>query len=373
MTLLIKSNHKQKKPLKVFVGPGNTAGNAHYIARSLRQAGWIAKSYSYRAHEFGYPVDKIIPQFRSIRQKGIIKIVNNRFVLRPLNAIIRFAFFASVLFRYDLFYFISPFTIFNNHLDLTLLKFFGKKIAFFFPGCAEKNPKDVLNTMKYSDCWYCNDLKKQSFCLCHNTEKKRKRIQTFEKYASFIFSRPNTSGYLKAPEKALPMWLMTDAPRHPVSLERYNSPETFRVMHFPSHQQLKGTRYVEAAISELKQKYNITYLSKRMPNHQVLENLEQAHILVDQFTHTFGLMAIEGLSRGCVVICRMENWAKKTYPDIPLVSCNPEELTKTIGHLLENPEKMKEIAQKSVLWYQKHATPEKVGQKMITVFESSAK
>ncbi|PWE00342.1 glycosyltransferase [Marinilabilia rubra] len=362
------SKRLKSKKFRVFVGPGNTAGNAHYIARSLRRVGVFARSYVYRAHEFGYPVDHEITQFRSVGRKGIIKIVNNRFVLRPLNAMIRFVFFISVLFRYDIFYFISPYTFFHSHRDLAILKFFGKRIAFFFPGCAEKDPHDEFNAMRYSDCWYCNDEKKQTFCLCFEPDKKKKRIQKFEKYADYVFSRPNTSGYLKNPQMAYPMWLMTDPPESSLNLEKFDHPSSYKIMHFPSHSELKGTKYVESALAILGKHYNIDYLSKRMKNREVLENLEKAHLLIDQFTHTFGLLAIEGMSRGCVVICRMEKWARESYPDIPLVSCNPEDLESTIKELLDNPEKMKEIAKKSVEWYQEHATLERVGEKMVKIF-----
>jgi hypothetical protein len=355
--------------LRVFVGPGNTAGNAHYISRSLGRCGVHARSYAYRAHEFGYPVDREIPQFRVLRRKGLVKLVNNRFVLRPVNAFIRVGFFLSVLFRYNLFYFISPYTIFHQHFDLAILRFFGKQIAFFFPGCAEKNPADRLNMMKYSDCWYCSDLKKQAFCLCPWPEKKKHRIRKFEKHAHYIFSRPNTSGYLNYPERALPMWLMIDLPEAEVSLSKFENASAYRIMHFPSHRELKGTKYVEAAITNLKDKYDIAYVSSRMSNKEVLRNLEMAHILVDQFTHTFGLLAIEGMSRGCVVICRMEEWAKKCYPDIPLVSCNPQDLEVTIKDLLDNPDKMKEIAAKSKLWVRRNATLEVAGQRMVNIFE----
>lgn len=350
--------------LRVFVGPGNTAGNAHYIARALRGAGIRARSYVYRAHEFGYPVDREIIQFRSLERKGLIKVVNNRFVLRPLNALIRFLFFWLVLFRYDLFYFISPVTFFENHRDLPLLRFFGKKVAFFFPGCAEKNPHDDLNSMKYSDCWFCNDVGKQHYCLCHQPEQKRKKIEYFEEYANLIFSRLNTSGYLRKPEKALPMWLMTDAPDKPVDFTRFEHPERWKIMHFPSHKELKGTKYVEAAIAQLNARFDMEYISNRMTNKEVLKNLEKAHILVDQFTHTFGLLAIEGMSQGCVVICRMEQWARDCYPDIPVVSCNPEELEETIAGLLADPGRMKKIAQDSVDWFHQHATLEVVGKRL---------
>jgi|GEM_PF-1501811 glycosyltransferase involved in cell wall biosynthesis len=360
------------KKLRIFVGPGNTAGNAHYIARSLRSVGVKAKSYVYHAHEFGYPVDKEIIQLKSVRRKGAIKLVNNRFILRPVNAVIRFLFFISVLFRYDLFYFISPITFFENHLDLAVLKFFGKKVAFFFPGCAERNPHDDLNAMKYSDCWFCNDVGKQRYCLCHRPDEKRSRIEYFEKKADFIFSRPNTSGFLKNPEKALPMWLMTDPPGQPVDLSRYSGVGIWKIMHFPSHQELKGTRYVEAAIARLNGKYKIEYLSRRMTNREVLENLGKAHILVDQFTHTFGLLAIEGLSRGCVVICRMEEWARSCYPDIPVVSCNPEDLEETIDGLLADPERMQKIAEASVQWFRENASLQVVGKRMLNGFQTNS-
>jgi glycosyltransferase involved in cell wall biosynthesis len=362
---------KQIIRTRVFVGPGNTAGNAHYIARALRCVGYRARSFVYRAHEFGYPVDRKILQFRSVKGMGLIKLVNNRFVLRPLNTIIRFFFFWSVLFRYDLFYFISAVTFFENHRDLDILRFFGKRVAFFFPGCAEKNPHDALNAMKYSDCWYCNDVKKQHYCLCPEPERKRRKIETFEAKADYVFSRPNTSGYLKNPEQAISMWLMTDAPEQSVNLERYFDVEKWKVMHFPSHLELKGTKYVEAAIARLNSRFDIEYVSRRMTNDEVLGNLEKAHILVDQFTHTFGLLAIEGMSRGCVVICRMEDWARKCYPDIPVVSCNPEDLEETIAGLLENPKKMKEIAEASVRWFRENATLQVVGKRMFDVFEKS--
>lgn len=365
------STGKQMVRTRVFVGPGNTAGNAHYIARALRSVGYRARSFVYRAHEFGYPVDKRIVQIKSVKKKGLIKLVNNRYVLRPLNSMIRFFFFWSVLFRYDLFYFISPVTFFENHRDLAILRFFGKRVAFFFPGCAEKNPHDTLNSMKYSDCWYCNDLKKQNYCLCHKPDKKRRRIENFEEKADYIFSRSNTSGYLKKPERALPMWLMTDVPDKSVDFERYTNVKEWKVMHFPSHLELKGTKYVEAAIAHLNSEFNIEYVSHRMTNKEVLENLENAHILVDQFTHTFGLLAIEGMSRGCVVICRMEDWAWKCYPDIPVVSCDPENLEDTITGLLENPEKMQEIAKASVRWFRENATLQVVGKRMFDVFEKN--
>lgn len=368
--MLLMHTEKTQSDLRVFVGPGNTAGNATWIADALRRAGFHARSYAYRAHVFGYEVDHQIRQFRPVGRKGLIKLVNNRFVLRPLNALMRLVFFCSVLFRYDLFYFISPVTFFHRHHDLPLLRLFGKKIAFFFPGCAEKDPYDLLNRKKHSDCWYCNDEKKQQYCLCHQLHRKRARIQKFEKHASYIFSRPNTSGFLRHPDKAFPMWLMTDPPSNPVSLKKFDDTDVFRIVHFPSHKELKGTRYVDAAVRNLRiGGMELEYITGPMSNREVLEQLEKAHIVVDQFTHTFGLLAVEAMSRGCVVICRMEKWARDVWPDVPLVSCNPEDLEQTLKELLENPEIMKEIAEKSVAWHRRYAIPDVVGKFLTGVFQ----
>lgn len=361
---------KKTNDLRVFVGPGNTAGNAAWIAEALRRTGIHARSYAYRAHVFGYDVDHQIRQFRPVGRKGVIKLVNNRFVLRPVNALIRFVFFCSVLFRYDLFFFISPVTFFHRHHDLPFLRLFGKKIAFFFPGCAEKDPYDLLNRKKYSDCWYCNDEKKQQYCLCHQLHRKRGRIRKFERHAGYIFSRPNTSGFLRYPEKAFPIWLMTYPPLEPVSLKKFDNVDVIRIVHFPSHKALKGTPYVEEAIRQLRKGgVKLEYVTGPMSNREVLEQMELAHVVIDQFTHTFGLLAVEAMSRGCVVVCRMEKWARDIWPDVPLVSCNPEYLEQTIKELLENPEKMKEIAGRSLAWHKRHATPEIVGRFLAGVFK----
>jgi hypothetical protein len=245
---------------------------------------------------------------------------------------------------------------------------FGKKIAFFFPGCAEKDPSDPLNQMKYSDCWYCDDIPKQRHCLCHQPGLKKARIRKFEKYAHFIFSRPNTSGYLRHPEKTFPMWLMTDPPPKKNLISKFNGPEAFRIVHFPSNETLKGTRYVKAAISQLQEEFGLEYVSRPMTNREVLKQLEEAHIVVDQFTHTFGLLTIEAMSRGCVVICRMEGWARGIWPDVPVVSCDPEDVVTTLQGLLADPARMKEIGQQSLDWFHHNATPEIVGKKLGNVF-----
>ena len=42
---------------KVFVGPGNIAGSAMYLANALKLVGINARSFSYNVHPFGYPCD----------------------------------------------------------------------------------------------------------------------------------------------------------------------------------------------------------------------------------------------------------------------------------------------------------------------------
>ncbi|HEY5123933.1 MAG TPA: hypothetical protein VIK14_09380, partial [Ignavibacteria bacterium] len=93
---------------KVFVGPGNIAGSAMYVAYSLKFIGINAKSFSYNSHPFGYPCDYdnilyknpfTIPQKRNLFQKFAI----NRYTLRIIWAIQKLFLFSFSLFKYDTF------------------------------------------------------------------------------------------------------------------------------------------------------------------------------------------------------------------------------------------------------------------------------
>ena len=145
-------------------------------------------------------------------------------------------------------------------------------------------------------------------------------------------------------------------------LDKY-SEGIINIVHFPSIKIQKSTKLIEVVINKVKEKYGnrINYFSERIPNNEVLAVLEKTHIVVDQYNGMYALLAVEGMSRGCVVITGINDWFAEYYPDYPLVNTRKEELEKTLIDLIEDPERMKEIAKQSIKYYHKYHSPKAVG------------
>ncbi len=349
------------KKSKVFVGPGNVAGNAMYIAKALRNVGIYSHSYSYSRHPFGYKTDYELFHFK-LNERMRFKKIFRTFLIGRLSGLTHSLLLIYSIFKYNTFFFISTITFYKKHWDLPVLKFFRKKIAFMFVGCPERDPKDKINLDNEGVCSICGDVGKQKYCLCNKREKKRKLIRFFEKYSDYIFTLKDTATFLLDNKKQFKIYIISDPANKHNLLDKYST-NIINIAHFPSNKKLKGTKYVKKAINKIKQKYGnkIKYISKRVSNEEVLGHLEKIHILIDQFTFGHGLLAVEAMARGCVVIARISDWFREERPELPVVNTEIRDLEKNLINLIENPEKMKKIARKSIEYYYKYHSPKAVG------------
>jgi glycosyltransferase involved in cell wall biosynthesis len=353
---------------KVFVGPGNIAGFAMFIAKSLKSNDVEAKSYSYRAHPFGYPCDYDDILFKSPfkitdRKKFFQKVLINRYSVNIICSIQKLILFIICILRYKTFIFISHETFFDNNIDLVLLKVLKKKIAFVFVGCPERDPKNILNTTDRGFCSFCKDIPMQTSLRCFEGDKKSHKINYISSYADIVFSHRDTTSFIIDKSKIRPFYCISYSSM--MINEIYNKfQKRYQavITHLPSNKLLKGTESVEKSIKKLKELgYRIEYLSDQVNHSDVEKILMKTNILIDQFSFGNGLLAVEGMANGCVVICRTAKWFKADFPELPLVSCEPEELTNTLIDLLDHPEKMLKVALSSFEYYKKFHTPEIVG------------
>jgi len=336
---------------KVFVGPGNIAGSAMYVAKSLRFIGIDASSYSYNPHPFGYPCDYdnilYINPFVELHKRNLLqKLAINRYTIRIIWVIQKLFLFSFSLLKYDTYIFISNETFFNNNTDLWLLKLMKKKIAFLFVGCPERDPTDIINLTDRGICSFCQDKRMQKNLHCHDGNKKKMKIESISNYADIIFAYRETTSFIRDKSKIRPFYCIADSQIDAgVIANKFNNFNQLKITHLPSNTLLKGTSAIEIAIKELRDKgYGFQYFSDRVRHSEVQNILENTHILIDQFSVGNGLLGVEGMANGCVVICRTAKWFREDFPDLPLVSCEPEELTKTLMDLIEHPEKMLNIA-----------------------------
>ena len=343
------------KKSRVFIGLANTGYNASYISRSLRKIGIKATSYSYYNVSFGEKTDYSNLLFRNNRKYKFL-----RFFTSKINKLLKNLLFLRSLLKYDVFIFISKYTFFSKNEDLPILKFFGKKIAFIFPGCIERDPTDKINLGDNGICSKCQDIKKQDFCNCNDLIKKRNIIQHIERYSDFIFDQEDTRSFLQSTNKSHFFYVIADKPKDQMSLlQKFENVEKVNIVHFPSNVLLKGTEFVEPVITKLKSKFpnKINFISKRVAHDELLNILSQSHILIDQFNGFYGLLGVEGMAHGCVTIEYIRDSSQKKFKNLPIESITPNNLYEKLCYYIENVDKMKEIGTKSIHYFNKYHTP----------------
>lgn len=112
---------------------------------------------------------------------------------------------------------------------------------------------------------------------------------------------------------------------------------SLKVLHAPNHRELKGTRYIERAVSELQaegEKIELV-LIERVPNDVAIEMYKKADIIVDQVLIGFhGYFALEAMALGKPVMCFIRD--RKRYlckPDeCPLIDVQLSTLKETLRY-----------------------------------------
>ena len=147
------------------------------------------------------------------------------------------------------------------------------------------------------------------------------------------------------------------------------------VVHAPSHKGLKGTKYVECAIDELKED-GLAFEYRRIEglDHQEALRIyrEEADIIMDQFIiGGFGTLAVEGMYFGKPVMCYLIDEVKQEqYPDVPLVSATIHDIKEKLAWLIENPQERVRLGKEGRAYVEKHFDCEKVNAKVWDMYHS---
>jgi glycosyltransferase involved in cell wall biosynthesis len=265
---------------------------------------------------------------------------------------------------YNTFIFISPFTFYNRNIDLPILGFFRKKIAVVLLGCAERDPSDSINHGDWGYCKICTDYTKQKGCLCNSLKLKKDRFRLIEKYSDYIFAEKDLVGFVKNNYNIFPCYFAADPPKAQENVLNKINNKKIVIAHLPSNSILKGSKYVIQIMNKVCKEYpEIEFITKRMSNKELLDFLEkEVHIVIDELHSPYhGLLAVEAMARGCIVLTRVLNYFYIERPGLPVISVNPDNLESVISNLLNDKGKMADIAKRSIDYYKKYHTLQSVG------------
>jgi hypothetical protein len=115
-------------------------------------------------------------------------------------------------------------------------------------------------------------------------------------------------------------------------------------VHAPNHRHYKGTRYVQAAVAELREEGHDVelVLVEGRTGSEARRIYEEAHIAVDQLLiGAYAMFAIECMALGRPVVCYLNDRFRPYHPewdDCPIVSASPDTVVAELRRLISDPD-----------------------------------
>ncbi len=145
------------------------------------------------------------------------------------------------------------------------------------------------------------------------------------------------------------------------------------IVHAPTSAGIKGTPYVIKVIEELKDKYDFDFKLVQGTSHLEAKKIyEMADIIIDQLlTGTYGLLAIEAMAMGKVVICWISEDMKNNYSDeLPIISANPDTLKEKLEYIIKNKDMLEEVGKRSRQFVEKYHNSEMIVKDLLKLYNS---
>lgn len=123
--------------------------------------------------------------------------------------------------------------------------------------------------------------------------------------------------------------------------DEYNNRKTVRIVHSPTHRQIKGTAEVIEAIDKVKKSRDIEFVVvEDTPRDEVIRIKKTCHIAIDQIGNRggtgYGINSLETLSMGLPTItdmnCGMDTW----LPENPFTVADKDNLAEKLIGLIDN-------------------------------------
>lgn len=257
-----------------------------------------------------------------------------------------FRFFIYSLFKYDVFHFFSGETLLTRKLrpfELWTYKLFGKKIIMHFVGADIRSEK-YLEEKRNDLTPY---LKGQQLQNNLSEPYQQKLIEDARKYSDkIIVSTPDLLQIIPEADY-VPVFLNfndinTDADNSQMLSGK------IKILHSPSGFTTKGSEYIHEVLKSIQKKFdNIeiiipfdenrsTKKAYALTRYELLETLGKTDIVIDQMLiGWYGLKSIEALSKGCEVICFIEEELKQyLFEDTPIYSASILTLEKKLEEVI---------------------------------------
>ncbi|WP_051426097.1 hypothetical protein [Jiangella gansuensis] len=319
-----------RTPVRLLVGPTNSAGQGWAWARSAEQAGAGATCFAVRRNSYGFADDYgaplpvyAHPRWQRAQQRYVLNGYTHVLVesLRPV--------FGGRNGR-------------DARGDLRVLERAGVSAGLAFHGSDVRLPSAHAARERWSPFHVQDDL--------------TRRLETQARQAAAVVAGFDGPVYVSTPDLLtyLPgaTWLPVV-----VDVERWATSEPVLersrplVMHAPSNPRLKGTEAIETALHRLAGTGLIEYRRlEGVPNDRMPAALAEADIVVDQLVMgLYGVGACEAMAAGRVVVSYVGDDVRArvratTGLDLPVAEAGPDTLADVVAGIVTDRDAARELA-----------------------------
>jgi len=199
-------------------------------------------------------------------------------------------------------------------------------------------------------------------CVCDDGRQVRK-FREVSSLATAVFSMGDMIHYTPGSRNDLYFWPVDLEAEHGEKYRPHfpaaDSTAPLRIVHAPNHRMFKGTRYLEAAVAQLKAEGAALelVLVERVPNARALEIYRTADIIFDQCLVGFhGYFALEGMALGKPVMCFIRR------PDLyllhpeqcPLLNIRVDTLKEDLRRLVHDRQALNETGRRGRRYIEEH-------------------
>ena len=340
-----------KKKIKVIHAPLEIAGQVGLICESLQKQGIEAVGYNF---------------FQTYLEYN--KVINTD--TYELLKILEYA-----ISHYDLFHFHNGFTFLEDYRDVPMIAQAGKKMIMHHRGNDVRSRARALQWNGYYNP-YVN-----ANCSVPD-DQIDKNLRFFSKHVSAAIVQDYELYYYVAdyyaaegkPVYLLPRLFDLNNQKSFVGKQEMTDPPL--IVHAPTLREFKGTSYVIKVIEQLKKEVPLRFqLVEGVSQAKAWQIYNEADIIIDQvLCGAYGNLSVEAMALGKPVVCYIRSDLSDKYPkELPIVSCNPDNLYAGLKELLLNKELREKKGLEGVQYVKNHHTADKVVLQLMRIYEEVIK
>jgi hypothetical protein len=340
---------------RVFIGYTNIAGVSIRLKKAFNNIGVKADFYS---------KDVVISKYNYTASESYKILSFSRFHL--IMYFQKIYYLILFLFKYDYFIYLSTRSgLISGKKEIKFLKSFGKKFMILYTGCDARIP-ELVQKYKWNTCKDCtNEYKKFVGC---EIPSKIELLNNDKNLFDIILSPDECSGYFG--NKYITTYFPVNISEYKIYPVLKNT--KLRILHAPTDEGYKGTRYINSVMQKLSENYSFDFLIKKnLSLEELYSEIKISDLIIDQMLVGFyGLFAIESMAFGKPVICYIhpDIW-EKIKIDCPVINANPDSLYSVLENLSLNPELLRDIGLNSRLYVEKYHNADSIAKDYLSYFK----